>query len=93
MNSVILIYSGQMFFRNFGLRYVNAVFGDFAIKLAGPDADRKIVALFARTVEWLRSRLRLQVSQKSVEAQIQRPLEVGVAEVSFPTTADCCAGR
>jgi hypothetical protein len=58
MNLVILIDSAQMFFRNFGLRHVNAAFGDFAIELAGPKAGRMIIALFARPVKWLRSRLR-----------------------------------
>jgi hypothetical protein len=43
-----------MFFRYFGLRHVNAAFGDFAIELAGPKAGRMIIALFARIVGWLR---------------------------------------
>jgi hypothetical protein len=92
MNLVILIDSAQMFFRNFGLRHVNAALGHFAIKLAGPNACKKI-ARFARPVEWLRSRLRPQVPETSMETQIQRPLEVCAAEVSFPPITDCCAGR
>jgi len=59
MNLVILIDSVQMFFRNFGLRHVSAAFGDFAIELASPNVGRKIVAVFARPAEWLRSPLRL----------------------------------
>jgi hypothetical protein len=35
MNLVILIDSAQVFFRNFGLRYVYAAL-DFAIRLAAP---------------------------------------------------------
>jgi hypothetical protein len=93
MNLVILIDSTQMFFRNFGFRHVNAALGDFAIELAGPNTGKKIIARFARPVEWLRSRFRPQVPQESIGAQIRRPLEVCVAEVTFPTTADCCAGR
>jgi hypothetical protein len=56
MNLAILINSAQMFFRNFGVRHANAALGDFAIELAGPYAGPKIVALFARPVEWMRSR-------------------------------------
>ncbi len=59
MNLVILIDNAQMFFRNFGVRHVNATLGHFAIELAGPIAAQKIVR-FARPVEWLRSRLRPQ---------------------------------
>ena len=92
MNLVILIDSAQMFFRNFGLRHVNAAFGDFAIELAGPKAGRMIIALFARPVKWLRSRLRPQVPEMSIEAQFQKP-KVCAAEVSFPAITDCCAGR
>jgi hypothetical protein len=47
MNPAILIYSAQMFFRNFGVRHVNAALGHFAIELAGPKAGRMIIALFA----------------------------------------------
>jgi hypothetical protein len=93
MNLMILINSVQMFFRNFGLRHVNAALGDFAIELAGPKAGRMIIALFARAVEWLRSRLRPQVSETSIETQIQKPLEICAVEVSFLLTTDCCAGR
>jgi|SRR5271155_4516032 len=87
MNLVILIDSVQMFFWNFGLRHVNAALGQFAIELAGPSAGQKI-ARFARPVEWLRSRLRPQVQGTSIEAQIQRPLEVCAAEVSFLPITD-----
>jgi hypothetical protein len=55
MNLVILINSAQMFFRNFGLRQVNAALG-LAIGLAAPNAGQKIIARFARPVESLRSR-------------------------------------
>jgi hypothetical protein len=87
MNLVILIDSVQMFFRNFGGRHVNAALGHFAIDLVGPNAGQKI-ARFARPVEWLRSRLRPQVPQTSIEPQIQRSLEVCAAEVSFWPTTD-----
>jgi hypothetical protein len=92
MNLVILIGSVQMFFRSFGVRHVNAALGHFAIELAGPNASQKI-ARFSRPLEWLRSRLRLQVPEASIEVQIQKPLEVCAAEVSFRPTTDCCAGR
>jgi hypothetical protein len=49
MNLVILIDSAQMFFRNFGLRHVNAALG-FAIGLAAPNAGQKMIARFARPV-------------------------------------------
>jgi len=73
MNLVIVIGSAQMFFRNFGLRHVNAALA-LAIGLAAPNAGQKIIAGFARPVEWLRSRLRPQVPEKSIQVQIQRPL-------------------
>jgi hypothetical protein len=92
MNLVILIDNAQMFFRNFGFRHVNATLGHFVVELAGPNAGQKI-ARFASAVEWLRSRLRPQVPETSIQARIQRPLEVCAAEVSFPPTTDCCAGR
>jgi hypothetical protein len=41
MNLVILVDSAQMFFRNFGLRHVNAALGS-AIELAAPNAGQKI---------------------------------------------------
>ncbi len=87
MNLVILVDSVQMFFRNFGVRHVNAALGHFAIDLAGPNAGQKI-ARFARPVEWLRSRLGAQVPETSIEPQIQRSLEVCTAEVSFRPTTD-----
>ena len=90
MNLVILIDSAQMFFRNFGVRHVNVALGHFAIELAGPIAGQKIIERFARPVEWLRSRLRLETS---IEAQFQKPIEVRAAEVSSPPITDCCAGR
>jgi hypothetical protein len=90
MNLVIFIDSVRMLFRNFGLRHLNAAFGHFAIELAGPNAGQKI-ARFARPVEWLRSRLRPQVKETSMEAQIQRPLVACAAEVSFPPITVCCA--
>ena len=40
MNMAILIESAQMFFRNFGLRHVNAALG-LAIGLAAPNAAQK----------------------------------------------------
>ena len=92
MNLVILIDSAQMFFRNFGLRHVNAALG-FVIGLAAPNAGQKMIARFARPVEWLRSRLRPQVPEASIEVQIQKSLEVCAPEVSFRPTTDCCAGR
>jgi hypothetical protein len=92
MNLVILIDSVQMLFRNFGLRHVNAALG-LAIGLTAPNASQKIIARFARPVEWLRTRLRPQVPETSIEAQIQRPLEVCAAEISFRLTTGCCAGR
>ena len=91
MNLVILIDSAQMFFRNLGLRHVKAALG-LAIGLAAPNAGQKIIARFARPVEWLRSRLRPQVPEKSIGAQIQSPLQL-CAAVGFPPTIDCCAGR
>jgi hypothetical protein len=91
MNLVILINSAQMFFRSFGLRHVNAALS-LAIALTAPNAGQKIIARFARPVGWLRSQLHPQVSEKSIDAQIQRPLEV-YAAVSFPPTNDGCAGR
>jgi hypothetical protein len=93
MNLVILINSVRMFFRSFGLRHVNAALGHFAIELAGPKAGRMIIALFARPVEWLRSRLRPQVPETWIDAQIRRPLEVCAAEVRFRPITDCCAVR
>jgi hypothetical protein len=90
MNLVILISSVQMFFRNFGLRRVNAAFGDFAVELAGPKAGRTIIALFATPVEWLGSRLRRQAPETSMEARFQK---LRAAEISFRQTTDCCAGR
>jgi hypothetical protein len=92
MNLVILIDSVQMFFRNFGVRHANAALAHFAIELAGPNAGQKI-ARFARPVEWLRSRIGPQVPETSIEAQIQRPLEVCATGVSFAPTTDCCAGH
>jgi hypothetical protein len=56
MNMVILIGCAQMFCRNFGLRHIGGVISYFALELAGPNAGRKIVSLFARPNEWLRSR-------------------------------------
>jgi hypothetical protein len=73
MNLVTFIDGVQMFFRNFGLRHVSAVFGDFGMELAGPKAGRIIIALFARPVEWLRSR---QVPGKSINPQIQKARQV-----------------
>jgi hypothetical protein len=78
MNLVILINSAQMFFRNFGLRQVKATLGHFAIELAGPNACQKIVRV-AIPLEWLRSQILPQVPGKSIEAQIQGPLEVCAA--------------
>jgi hypothetical protein len=78
MNLVIVINSMQMFFRNLGLRHVNAALR-LAIGLAAPNAGQKIIARFARPIESLRSRLRPQVPEKSTDAQIQRPLEVCAA--------------
>ena len=86
MNLVILIDSAQMFFRNFGVRHVNAALGHFAIELAGPKAGQKI-ARFARPVEWLRSRIRPQVPEASIETQFQKP-KVCAAAVSFRPTTD-----
>jgi hypothetical protein len=57
MNPVILVYSAQMFFRNFGVRHLNAALGHFAIELVGQNAGQKI-ARFARPVGWMRSRIR-----------------------------------
>jgi len=68
MNLVILIDSAQMFFRNFGLRHVNAALG-LAIGLAAPNARQKMIERFARPVEWLRSRLRRQVPETSIKAR------------------------
>jgi len=68
MTLVILIDSAQMFFRNFGLRHVNAALG-LAIGLAAPNARQKMIARFARPVEWLRSRLRRQVPETSIKAR------------------------
>ena len=82
MNLLILIDSAQMFFRNFGLRHGGAAFGDFAIELARPKAGRVIMAIFARPVEWLRSRLCPLPPEKSIEAQFQKE-KVFAAEVSF----------
>src|SRR5271156_1763759 len=53
MNLVILIDSARIFFRNFGLRHVNAALS-LAIGPAAPNAGQKIIARFARPVEWLR---------------------------------------
>jgi len=92
MNLLIIIDSVKMFYRNFGVRHVNAALG-LAIGLAAPNAGQKIIARFARPVEWLRSRLRQQVPETSMEAQIQRPLEVCATEASFPSITYCCAGR
>jgi hypothetical protein len=91
MNLVILVDSAQMFFRNFGLRHVNAALG-FAIGLAAPNAGQKMIARFARPVKWLRSRLRPRVPETSIEITNSEPLEVCAAEVSFRPTTDCCAG-
>ena len=82
MNLVILIDSAQMFFRNFGLRHAGAAFGDFAIELARPKAGRVIMAIFARLVEWLRSRLCPLPPEKSIVAQFQKE-KVFAAEVSL----------
>jgi hypothetical protein len=41
-------------------------FGDFALELAGPNVDRKIVAVFASPAEWLRSPLRLTALVRTV---------------------------
>ena len=59
MNLVILIDSAQMFFRNFGLRHVNAAIGGFAIDLAGPSAAQKFISRFVSPVESLKLRLRV----------------------------------
>ena len=91
MNSVILIYSAQMFSRNFGVRHLNSALGHFAIELAGPNAGQKI-ARFARRVEWLRSRLHPQIPETSMEVQIQKP-KVCTADISFTPATDSCAGR
>jgi hypothetical protein len=85
MNLVILINSTQMFFRNFGLRHVNAALGHFAVELARPNACQKI-ARIAVPLEWLRSRILPHVPKKSIEPQIQGPLEVCAAAVSFSRT-------
>jgi hypothetical protein len=66
MNLVILIDSAKMFFRSFGLRHANAAVG-IAIGLAAPNAGLKIITRFARPVEWVQSRLRPQVSERSTE--------------------------
>ena len=66
MNLMILVDSAQMFFRNFGFRHVNAALG-FAIGLAAPNAGQKIIARFARLIEWLRSRILSQVPETSIE--------------------------
>jgi hypothetical protein len=52
MNLVILINSAWMFFRNFGLRHVTAALGHFALELADPNTDQKIITRSARLVEW-----------------------------------------
>ena len=77
MNLVILIDSAQMFFRNFGLRHVNAALG-LAIGLAAPNARQKMIARFARPVEWLRSRLRPQGPKTSI--RVQSSEAVGTAD-------------
>ena len=87
MNLVILIDSTQMFFRNFGLGHAKAAFGNFAIELAGPKAGPMIIALFARPVEWLRSRLRPQVSRNVAGAISEAEGLRGGGE-----TTDCWAG-
>ena len=91
MNLMIFINSAQMFFRNFGLWHVNAALG-LAIGLAAPNAGPKLIARFARAVEWLRSPLGPEVPAKWIDAQIQRPLEVCTA-VIFPPTIDYYAAR
>src|SRR5260221_1811790 len=75
MNLVVFIDSLQMFFRHFGLRHLNAALG-FVIGLAVPNAGQKIIARFARRVEWLRARLRPQVPEMSIAAQLHKQLEV-----------------
>ena len=85
MNMAILIESAQMFFRNFGLRHVNAALG-FAIGLADPNASRKIIARFEKLVELLRSRLRPQVPETSIEAQFQKPKVCAVAASCEPVS-------
>ena len=89
MNLMILIDNIKIFFRNFGVRHLNATLA-LAIGLTVPNAGQKIIARFARLVEWLRSRLRPRVAETWMEAQFQKP-KVRAAEVSFRTT-DCCAG-
>jgi hypothetical protein len=64
MNLMVLINGALMFYRNFGLRHVNAALG-FAIRLAALDAGREIIARFAKPLEWPRSRL-AQVPETSV---------------------------
>jgi hypothetical protein len=83
MNLVILFDSVQMFFRNFGLRHVYAALG-LSIGLAAPNAGQKIIARFARPVEWLRSRLRPQVPERSMEAQFRGHLRSDVAVFGVP---------
>jgi hypothetical protein len=74
MNMVILIGCAQMFCRNFGLRHIGGVISYFALELAGPNAVRKIVSLFARPNEWLRSRRRPRPScQQQYERSGARP--------------------
>lgn len=74
MNMVVLIGGAQMFYRNFGLRHVGGVISYFAMELAGPNAGRKIVSLFARPNEWLRLRPRPRVPRESMNPHTQRPL-------------------
>ena len=88
MNVVILIDNIKMFFRNFGVRHVDAALA-LAVGLTAPNAGDKILR-FARLVEWLRSVLSPQVAETCMEAQFQKP-KVRAVEVSFRTT-DCCAG-
>jgi hypothetical protein len=92
MNLVIFIDSAQMIFRNFGLRHVKAALG-LAIGPAATNAGQKITAQFVRPAAWLRSRVLPQIPKTLIEAQIQRPLEVCTAAVSFRPSTDYCAGR
>jgi hypothetical protein len=73
MNLVILINSAWMFFRNFGLRHVTAALGHFALELADPNTDQKIITRSADLLNGLRSRRRPQVPEKSIQVQIQSP--------------------
>jgi hypothetical protein len=81
MNLVILINSAQLFFRNFGLRQVNATLGHFAIQLAGPNACQKI-ARFAVPLEWLRSLIILRLENSSRRQSHERvsPVLAGIRD-------------